>query len=362
MTQTDGKDFYRQMVASVRAKLAGLDQHSPLVESLTSEVLQRLDNRIEQTPVEHLTYGYWPPILGLVDTLSITQLQALDADLSLVLNNSEPIKRKELVSFLPPREHDKTGPWYGGLFDIWAKSTAIKTGLPIKLDHLLPNRRDHDITIEVDSRRYHLENTVITQDDESRAVWDRFLQDKRKDPRKVLVRPGAYCPPNAKGPSPYYDALRVYAKVYDKLAKNLNPAKSQCVDDEPNILLVSFSGLGVRSDCPSVGWVLDELFADQPKMVHALASDGITDISLDAWIDFTAKDLISKAKMTIDFFYDNFSEMMAAPRKLGGILLFDGTRLSGSRVNYNAYESSRVSHRQMVRIEEIFASEPCWWL
>ena len=361
MTVTDGMDVYRQMVESVRAKRAGLDQDSPLVEAIPDGILQRLDDYIEQTPLDELTHRYRPPIFDLVYMLSSERLNDLHADLRLVLDNSDLGKRKELVSFLLARESDKIGPWYGGLFDIWAKSTAIKTGFPIELDHVLPNRRDHDIALEVDGRRYHLENTVITQDDEARDVWDRFLQNNRQDRGTFLIRPGAYCPSDAKGPSPYYDALRLYAKIYDKLAKGLNPTKSQCVDDKPNILLVSFSGPDVRSDSRSVGWVLDEIFADQPKMVHTVAPDGLTDISLDAWIDFTATDLINRRKMTVDFFYEHFNEMMAAPRKLGGILLFDGTRLTGSRVNYNADEGSSVNHRQMVRLEDVFASEPSWW-
>jgi hypothetical protein len=111
-----------------------------------------------------------------------------------------------------------------------------------------------------------------------------------------------------------------------------------------------------------VGWVLDELFADQPKMVHTVAPDGFTDISLDAWIDFTARDLISRGKMTVDYFCEHFNEMMAAPRKLGRILLFDGTTLTDSQINYNANEPSSVSHRQMVRIEDMFAWNANWWL
>jgi hypothetical protein len=176
------------------------------------------------------------------------------------------------------------------------------------------------------------------------------------------MRPGAYCPKNAKGPSPYYDALRLYAKVYDKIAKDLDPSKTQCVEDAPNVLLMSFAEWGVSADSPSVGWVLDELFADQPRMVHSIAADGLTDISLDAWIDFTAKDLIRRSKMTVDFYCDKSSEIMSAPRRLAGILLFDGGNLVGSRVNYNSHDECKVSHREMVSLEDLFGNKPAYWL
>src|SRR5439155_19723343 len=80
--------------------------------------------------------------------------------------------------------------------------------------------------------------------------------------------------------------LRFYAKVFDKLAKDLNPSKSQFADDEPNVFLVSCSGLGVRSDNPGVGWALDKLFADQPKIARTVVPESFIDISLGAWVDF----------------------------------------------------------------------------
>jgi hypothetical protein len=97
-------------------------------------------------------------------------------------------------------------------------------------------------------------------------------------------------------------------------------------------------------------------------MVRTVAPDGFTDISLDAWIDFTAKDLIARGTMSVEFFCDKFGEIMAAPRQLGGILLFDGATLTGSRVNYNANDACRVNHRQMSKIEDVFGSGASWWV
>ena len=132
MATNDGKDVYRAMVYSVREKRDALGPDSPLGEAVTNELLQRVEERIEQTEVQDLTYGYWPFVFGLFDSLSEQRLNALDTALRLVLDKSDSSKKKELLSFLSARERDKTGPWYGGLFDVWAKSTAIKawTGLP----------------------------------------------------------------------------------------------------------------------------------------------------------------------------------------------------------------------------------------
>ena len=361
MCHADKRDVYRKRVADVRKKRDALTPESQVRKALTDEVLNRTTVFIEQAEITDLLYAYRPPVFGLVARLETPALSELDADIDLVVQSSTPQKQKELTHFLEAGPKEKVGPWYGGLFDIWAKATALKSGKPIQLDSVLPSGRDHDIKLSLGGRDFHIENTVITQDDESREVWDRFLRDKRTDPDKVLIRPGAYCPLNAKGPSPYYDALRLYAKIYDKLAKDCNPSKTQLAENAPNILLISFAGPAVRVDSPSNGWVLDELFADQPKLCHASAPDGITDISLDAWIDFTTDELVRRGKMTVDFKCDNFSSIMAAPRRLAGVLLFDGSTFANSRVNYNAHEQCRVSHREIVELEDLFTRTVAYW-
>lgn len=362
MSEPDGKDCYREMVASVREKRDQLPPNGFLRGALPDSLLDSVLQHIESNELKDLRYGYWPPALGIVDYYPVNVLKLFEADIAQVVQASGARMEKQLPQFLQAGPRDKLGPWYGGLFDVWAKTTALKSGLPVQLDYMLPNGRDHDIRIVLGDRPFHIENTVITQDDESQDVWDRFLVDKRLDPKKVLIRPGAYCPVDAKGPSPYYDALRVYAKVFDKIAKNLDPAKSQCANGEPNVLLLSFAGPGVSPESPAVGWVLDELFADQPRMVHTVAPDGITDISLDAWIDFTATDYIRRGSMTVEFYCENFRAIMEAPRRLGGIMLFDGARLAGSRANYNADEGCRISHGEMVQLEQLFGAGSPYWL
>src|SRR5207249_3616003 len=117
------------------------------------------------------------------------------------------------------------------------------------------------------------------EDDEAREVWSRYMECKKLNPDHVLIRPGPLCPPNARGPSPYYMTQRFYTKVYDKLTRNLDPAKSQFAEAEPNILLTCFAGPGVRSDHPGVRWGLEELFTSHPKTARAVVPESLTDIS-----------------------------------------------------------------------------------
>src|SRR5207302_1022651 len=103
------------------------------------------------------------------------------------------------------------GNWYGGMFDLWVKSTILKRGAETVLDFKLPTGRDNDACLQIGNRRFHIESTVISEDDESRAVWDRYTEAKQEGYSQPLIRPGKFCPPNAKGPSPYYFTLRFYA-------------------------------------------------------------------------------------------------------------------------------------------------------
>lgn len=362
MLSMDDKTYYYDMLRSVRTKRISMPVGSHVRHALSEDMLATVERHFAETVPADLRFGYLPPVLGLIQSRTDEELARLDEDIDLVLAATEKQRHQQVVQFLQSGAHDQPGLWYGGLFDIWAKATALRSVGSTTLDHVLPNGRDHDICLRLGGRTLHLENTVITQDDEARDVWDRFLIDKKLDPDKVLFRPGAYCPPNAKGPSPYYDALRVYAKVYDKLAKHLDPTRTQCVADEPNVLLISFAGIGVRAVSPSVGWALDELFADQPRAARTIVGDGLTDISLEAWIQFTVNDLMAKGKMTVDSYCNNSNKILSAPRKLSGVLLFDDCQLVSSRVNYNALEACRMSHREMVELEALFGNRAPYWL
>jgi len=213
--------------------------------------------------------------------------------------------------------------------------------------------------LEINGRFIRLENTVITEDDESRAVWANYCEAKKHGEDEFLMRPGKYDPPNAKGPSPYYNARRIYPKVYDKLALDFDPSRSQCADDEPNVILLSFSGPGVFPDDPGYSWALDFLFnpwfdSDHQKEKAA----GVPDVSLKGWLDHHATDICNKKLLTTEQYAKSFDDLLNAPRKLGGIMLFKNCSLMSARINYHAYEQCSLSHAKMAELEELFSLPP----
>jgi len=357
MTTTDDKAFWMKQLAEARQKLERL----PTTSRIRTAVPERFFEDLERYIDELGDPRYWPPFFGFLGIASDGQLAAMESDLSLVLQTCELKSEKALTQFVRAKTGDSRI-WYGGLFDMWARATLIREHRTLEFDVPLANGRDTDIRLQLGDRHVRLENTVITEDDESRDVWDRFLDDKKVDPDKILMRPGPYDPPDAKGPSPYYNTLRLYAKVFDKIAKHLDPDKAQCADDEPNVLLISFWGIGVSPTTPGYGWALDELFDNQPSMGGRIVpGPHLHDISLDAWIDFTAADLVRRGVLTVEQ-YDarmrRYGEIIAAPRRLSGVILFDGFKLTTARINYNARSEYYLTHAEMAELESLLGDPP----
>lgn len=360
----DSRELHRAQVEQFVARRDSLPASSHVRAAITKELIAELRDKIETTPkVADLDYGYWPCIFGFVLSTPIEAIRELDDDIGLVLSSTESSRQSAMTRFLGTRATDHSSRWYGGLFELWAKATLVRRAKAVEFDVSLTNGRDRDIVAEVAGRQFNFECSVITQDDESRDVWDRFIEDRKANPtkRKPLVRPGPYDLPNSKGPSPYYMPLRLYGKFFDKLTKDLDPTRGQIVDDQPNIILVCFAGPGVHSDDPSVNWAIEELFANHPKIPCTGVPEGFTDISLPAWADFTANNLIAKKKMSVDWYCDHSSEVIGAPRRLGAAMLFDGTTFAKARMNYNAHEQNAITHAEMAELERIL-TRPCrYW-
>ncbi len=358
------RDAYREgmlrELVDVRQKLGRLSGCSPLRRALPEKVLHRVVTETRHVAPSDLRFRKWPCIIGFLGLASHDVIRELEADLETVIRHSAPANRAKVTQFLNARaEEDRR--WYAGIFEVWAKATVLKQGLRAQFDYVLPNGRDCDMRVTIGDRDFYVECTVITQDDEGREVGDRFLEAKRRDPNlRILRRPGPFCPPNARGPSPYYMTRRFYAKVYDKIAKDLDPDKSQCAVDAPNILLMSFSGPGVWADNSGVVWALEELFADQPRSTRAkpTGASGIPDLTLKAWLEFTAQERIQKGSLSRDDYIRNWSDLISAPRRLGGIILFDNCAFSRSRVNYNVDPACAVSHAEIAELERLFGNGP----
>jgi hypothetical protein len=236
---------------------------------------------------------------------------------------------------------------------VWVKARAIKALTDTTIEPILPGGRNPDVRARANERVVCLEATVVTEDDESRAVWKRY--EREKEPEEFLIRPGRFCPPDAKGPSLYYDARRLYAKVYDKLARNLDPNATQCAEDEPNVLLVSFVSVGGRTH--GVNWALHELFLPQPWHPKSDSPES-WDVSLPVWMEHHAEGLISKGKLSPSTYGSNERRLLDAPRKLGAILLFDGFELAHARMNYNALPACAIQHADLAELERVFCQKP----
>jgi hypothetical protein len=345
-------------LARARDRLEQLPATSRLRTALPEGYFAKLEQYIEQ--VKDLRY--WPPFFGFLLKASGSKLVALESDLDLVLRNHPRESEKDLTDLVRADKGDGRT-WHAGLFDLWVRATLLRQHRAPEFDVLLPNGRNTDVRLQVGQRRIRLENTVLTEDDESKEVFDRFLDAKTAQTiasDAPLSRPGPFDPPDAKGPSPFYNTVRLYAKVYDKLAARLDPDKSQCADDEPNVLLVSFAGFGVAPDDPGYGWALDGLLG---TFWGSATDDDGYDISLRGWLLRHLDDLVAKNMITLDEYHkriDNLGDTAAVRGRLSGIVLFDDFRLAQARINYNAREPCLLTHGEMAKLERLLDKTPVY--
>lgn len=96
-------------------------------------------------------------------------------------------------------------------------------------------------------------------------------------------------------------------------------------------------------------------------MARKIVPESFTDISLYAWVEFRAQELMQQGKLTVDWYRDNSHKIIVAPRRLGAILLFDGCKLKSARINYNVHQSCAVTHKDMVEVEDLFLREVGYW-
>lgn len=364
MKSSSDKKIYRDMVAAVREKLLCLPENGHIWRALPARRVDEIAERIELSDIEDLKGARFPPLFSLLSCCSISAIREFEFDVCLVVDHSNRRSLAKITQFLKAGCQDDRD-WVAGQFEMFVKSRFLKEGLTVELDYLLPNGKDADIRLEMDQKVFSLECTVITDSDEDRNTWDRFIADKSALEKGILMRPGKYDSPGSRSPSDYYDCLRFYAKVYDKIAKQFDPEKSQMNENAANVLLISFYSprASLSPTSPGVGWALDELLADQPMSGARLKDSppGITDISILAWLDFTAKDPHRKSQLDLNRYYKDFDKIVAAPRKIGGILLFEACSFRASRVNYNAYKRCSLSHHEIARLEKLVGTPPAWW-
>lgn len=354
--ESNDKQYFFEMVKDVDKKVSILPSDGHIRTVLNKERLEEIHRWIRSNDSNNLEWANWPPPFLYIMRHSEEEILSFENDIELVVKNS---KQMEKVTHFLSATADEGRLWDSGFFELFVKSQLIKNGLQIELDCILPNSKENDIKISVGGTTYYLECTVLTDSDEDIKVWDKFMEAKKVDRVATLVRPGKYDEPNAKTPSLYYDCLRFYTKVYDKVAPMLNVEESQLLENTKNVLLVSIcASRSILTHSPGVGWALDELLADQPR--GNFSPQGITDVSLSAWIEFTAKELMNSKKLDFAKYDENFHKIISAPRKIGAILLFNNCSLKESRVNYNAHKECKISHKEIAQIEAGFDLLPSW--
>lgn len=329
----------------VKMLLNDLPQDSLIREALDNEKLKEIKNRINTLDDKELEVAYHPPVFCFLLKDNKEIVTSLDGDMRLVINHTAVCKA-QIVSFLKAGERQDRE-WLSGIFDLGIKARILSVvyNKCVKLEYPVEINSDKkcDAVINCKHRSYYIESTVLNQSDEDRAVHERWMNDIKKGGNRVLGRPGKFDQPNSKGPSPYYDCWRTYVKVYDKLALDFDPQKTQMSSNGPNLLLLSNQGaLGLMG----VQWAIDELFIDQP----AGKRNGPTDISLKAWLEHTAKE----RNLLKETFNVKYNDLMSAPRKISGVLVFQDNKLVHSQINYHA--KHKLTHREMSIFEEIFTT------
>lgn len=331
---SDGKQYFCDMIATARVKVGRLPADSVLKTYFTPTRLAAIQSKIEGTDAKRLEWGYWQPFFLFLVNQPESAIVALDADLRAVIARSK--QGQDMVCEFLRDERDVGGDslWFAGLFEIRAKAALLKSPLVslCDLDWPLPNGRNMDTRATIGARVMGIECTTLGDSDASKRGWAAYCSSLKDDPVQAQYE----------HQDAYTQGRRLYAKVFDKLAPNLDPTKCQLRHDAPNILLIGLlsqvSDLSTTS--PSIGWALDELFTDQPNGSRS-------PISLSAFI----KQSTEGTGADIDALRNSVSQ-------ISGILLFDRSRLGNARINYNARTQCRISHSEMAMFDEIFSVLP----
>jgi len=339
MTTTNDKAFWMEQVAKARQKLERLPANGRIRTAMDKQFFETLVHRINNS--EELRY--WPPLFSFLVEATDNELKTLEDDLDLVIQIRGSTSERTLTQFIRA-EIRGSRTWYSGLFDIKVRATLIRKRLTFKFDVPLANGRNTDIRLQLGDRHVRLENTVFTEDDKSRERWDRCLDRKKSNPDAIDDR--GLDMPN--------DTRRLYAKVFDKLAKDMDPSKSQCANDEPNVILLSFAGSSMCPKAFGYGWALDELFSGcrrEPETDGPKPSS--RESSLKSWIDFALNDAAKNKKDQPDYYKNNYNDLLRAPRCLSGVILFDDLKLVTARINYNARNKCSITHAEMAELERL---------
>ena len=338
------KDFYRNMVDDVRRKLAELARDSEIRLALPDHEIEKISEAVESEHIEDLHGRFYPPLFLLVRALHPSHIHDLEGDIELVLSRTDPARHKEALAFLRELEEDRK--FRAGLFEIYAKSRLSKADdADVTLDALLPNECNADIRLSFGEREFYLECTILSESDEDRQR----LCEQRNNHSSSKFWPSNI--PRESG--------RFFKKVYDKLAREWDPKKSQLSDAHPNVLLISLFGQYRSAFIKNLTLALEELFSERIGKPEDEQAQQPERTSLRAWLYYAAcEDRHSRKRLTKAEYKERYLDLLKPRKKIGAILLFHDCELRDSRVNYSA--THRITHSEMARLEELFRSPPRW--
>lgn len=333
----DDKQYFIAMIDEVRAKLARLANNSPIRRCYPETRLETIRAKITVSNVEDLERGCWQPPFLFLRNSSDAAILALDDDLRLVESHSVT-DGKELFNFLAIESEDMQ-PWIGRVFELYVKATALRSAevLNTSLDWKLPNRRRPDLKIELGSRDICIECTSLGESNASDDRWRAHTDMLHVNRDEVFVE----------GQDAYTQSRRLYAKVFDKIAPQLDVRRSQLNEGGPNLLLISLNAVisDLATSSPAIGWALDELFASQPTGDRSPAS-------LCEWL-LRKRDSAKPAA-------SSFDDLLKALAQVSGILAFDGCKFGAARINYNADAVHMISHAEMAAMERLLSVPPLY--
>ena len=155
-------------------------------------------------------------------------------------------------------------------------------------------------------------------------------------------RPGPFEVSDQSGPDLYFDASRIFEKVYDKLAREGDPAKSQTHDSRPNVLVLSLDVLygGPPVGGPSAEWAFQDLFAAEPRVHNPQLPVHTRRASLRTFLEDK-------------FGADRVDEFMDLRRRLGALFVFSHGRYETVLVNSTAWPENGVTVEDVAMIEKV---------
>ncbi|MDO8587079.1 MAG: hypothetical protein Q7T82_08580 [Armatimonadota bacterium] len=342
----DIKAYNTNMIDDVRSKLATLPQGSRVRCALSDQEIEKISRAVESERIEDLRGRSYPPLFVLVHKLDVSQINDLDSDIELVLSRTKPRDAGPLLlkQLLEDRKYR------AGIFEIYAKSQLLKADeTSVELDSPLPNGCNADMRLSLGGREFYLECTILSESNEDRKRLEELIEAKKSNPSASQSWMGSFL----------YDAIRLYYKVYDKLARNWNPKKSQLSDAHPSVLVISlFVGNGsVSAESPGTRFALETLFSESLGNPEEEQSQPPENASLRGWLHDAC--IHGRNPLTENEYKTRYLDLLSSRKKISGILLFQDCELKESRVNYSA--NHRITHGEMARLEELFASSPRWW-